>query len=195
MRTVATLVTSLSLGLTLAISAPALAQGTPAPAQLNLAPATIVYDSEGAELGKISSVEGGNVVVDLGGRLATLPGNAFMQTAKGPAITITLAQLTAALDQQAAAEAATLEAAFKPGAEVRGVRGTAVVGTVKLTDAEGVVLTTSGGDVRLPRKAFFLAQSGLATSFTADQFAAAVAETNAASADANAEPAAGKPAN
>jgi hypothetical protein len=44
------------------------------------------------------------------------------------------------------------------------------------------VLTTPSGDVKLPRSAFFVGQAGLATSFTAEEFAAAVAQATAASA-------------
>src|SRR3546814_5887439 len=53
---------------------------------------------------------------------------------------------------------------------------------VKLVAADGVVLTTPTGDVKLPRTAFFIGQAGLATSFTAEQFAAAMQQVNTAAA-------------
>ncbi len=170
-----------SLTLAMAAAAPALAQQAPVPAaaSVNLAPGTIVYDSEGKEIGPIASAEGGTVVVTVGDHPASLPANAFMQTDKGTAITLTLAQLTAALEQQNAALDAQLTAALQPGADIKGVNGNSVVGKVKSADAEGVVVTTPQGDVRLPRKALFVGAQGLATSFTAEQFAAAVAEAGA----------------
>ena len=184
MRKYAGIFTSLTLGMALAAGAPALAQQAPAaaaPAGVNLAPGTTVYDSEGQPIGPIASVEGGNVVVTVGDKPAALPATSFMQTDKGPAITLTLAQLNAALEQQNAALDAQLTAALQPGADIKGVNGNSVVGKVKSSDPEGVVVATAQGDVRLPRKAFFVSAQGLATSFTADQFAAAIAEAGAGS--------------
>jgi hypothetical protein len=182
MRKYTGLFASLTLGMALAAGAPVLAQQAPAPAAaagVNLAPGTIVHDSEGKEIGPISSAEGGTVVVTFGDKQAPLPANAFMQTDKGTAITLTLAQLTAALAQQDAAMEAQLTAALQPGTDIRGVNGNAIIGKVKSSDAEGVVVASTQGDVRLPRKAFFVGAQGLATSFTAEQFAAAVAEAGA----------------
>src|SRR3546814_998094 len=92
------------------------------------APGTVVYDSAGAEIGPISSDAGDNVVVTLNGKPVTLPKNAFTKTDKGPAITITVGQLTAAVDQAAAATAQALAAALMPGADIHGPNGTTVLG-------------------------------------------------------------------
>ncbi len=195
-----------SLALATAMTAaPALAQSAPAaaPAGVTLTAGTTVYDSEGQAIGPIASSDGATVVVTVGDRPAALPASAFMQTDKGTAITLSLTQLNAALDQQAAAADAQLTAALQPGADIKGVNGASVVGKVKTADAEGVVVTTAEGDVRLPRKAFFVAAHGLSTSFSAEQFAAAVAEAKAPDAAAaddaatDAEPAAdaAQPAN
>lgn len=188
MRKFAGFVTSLSLGMALAAGASAHAQEA-APAQASTASTvkldvgTTVYDSEGAAIGPIASVEGGNVVLTVGDKPIALPATSFLTTDKGPAITVTLAQLTEALNKQTADAAAALQAAMQPGAEVHSAQGAAVVGKIKLADAEGIVLTTTeGGDIRIPRDAFFMSQAGLAVSFTAEQFAAAVAEANASGA-------------
>jgi hypothetical protein len=185
MRKYTAFLTSLALGTAVA-AAPALAQPAPAaaPAGVTRTPGTTVYDSEGQAIGPIDSSDGATVVVTVGDRPAALPASAFMQTDKGTAITLTLAQLNAALDQQAAAADAQLTAALQPGADIKGVNGASVVGKVKTADAEGVVVTTAGGDVRLPRKAFFVAAHGLSTSFSAEQFAAAVAEATTPDTDA-----------
>ncbi|MBL0914009.1 MAG: hypothetical protein IBJ13_00360 [Sphingopyxis sp.] len=180
MRKNAGFITALSLALAATAGTAAIAQTPPAAAAIKFDTGAIVHDSEGKEIGPIASSDGTNVVVTMDGKPVALPANAFQQTDKGLAITITHAQLSAALNQQAADASATLEAAFKPGAEIRGVGGKTVVGTVKLADAEGVVVTTPKGEARVPRKAFFLSDVGLQTSFTAEQFAEAVAEVSAA---------------
>lgn len=187
MRKNAGFITALSLTLAATAGTAALAQTPPAAAAIKFDTGAIVHDSEGKEIGPIASSDGTNVVVTMDGKPAALPANAFQQTEKGLAITITREQLDAALSQQAADANATLEAAFKPGAEIRGVGGKTVVGTVKLADAEGVVVTTPKGEARVPRKAFFLSDVGLQTSFTAEQFAQAVAEVSAAPATTSSE--------
>lgn len=196
MRKFAGFVSSLTLGMAALSAAPALAQAADAAAPtVNLAPGTTVYDSEGTEIGPIASVAGANVVVTMEGKPVTLPSNAFMKTDKGTAITITLAQLSAAVNQAATASAAALDAALVVGADVRGANGTAVLGKVKLVDASGVVVSTPTGEVKVPKSAFFVSQTGgLASSFTAEQFAAAMQQaSNAAAADDVAVTAALKP--
>lgn len=182
MRRFAGFIATLSLGAAAVVATPAIAQDAAA-ATVELSAGTKVYDSEGAELGTVISAEGANVVVDLGaGKQVTLPGNAFGQLEKGPTIGATKAQVVAAVDQAEAGSEAKLTAALQPGADVRSAHGSAIVGQVKLAEADGVVLTTPSGDVKLPRSAFFVGQAGLATSFTAEEFAAAVAQATAASA-------------
>jgi hypothetical protein len=195
MRKLAGIVTSLSLGLAMAAGAPAFAQSAPAAAPtINLAPGTTVYDSAGKAIGPIASVADPNVVITVDGKSVALPKTSFMETDKGPAITLTLEQLTAWLDQQAAAATAALNAALVPGANIRSAKGTAIVGKVKVVEADAVVLTTAEGDMRLPKSAFFQSQQGLATSFTAEQFAAAIAEAKAAAQPAATAEAAADPA-
>lgn len=180
MRKYAGLMTSLSLALAATAGATIAQAQTPAAAPaastVKLDVGAKVYDSEGVELGPIASNDGSVVIITFGERQAALPTNAFSQTDKGLAITVTAAQLTAALDQQAAAATAALDAAIQPGAVIHGINGNSIVGKVKLADADGVVVTTESGEARLPRKAFFLSDKGLAMSFTADEFAAALAD-------------------
>lgn len=201
MRKFAGIIATLSIGTAAIVAAPAMAQNAAA-ATVDLSVGAKVFDSEGAELGTVTSAQGANVVVDLGaGKQVTLPSNAFGKLEQGPTIGATKAQVVAAVDQAAAGSDAKLTAALQPGADVRSATGSAVVGKVKLAEADGVVLTTPTGDVKLPRNAFFVGQAGLATSFTAEEFAAAVAQaitTPAPQADATAEAATAdvnKPAN
>lgn len=197
MRKIAGFVTSISLGLAMVAASPAHAQQAEAAAQVALTPGAIVYDSEGAEIGPIASVVDPNVVVTMDGNPITLPGNAVGKTEKGLAIGITRAQLKAAVDQAAAANAQALQSALVPGTAVHSAGGSAVLGQVKLADAEGVVIATPTGDVKLPKHAFFMSSAGLATSFTAEEFAEATsAAAPAANTTAEADAAAAdKPAN
>ena len=95
MRKYAGLFTSLTLGMALAAGAPALAQQAPAAAAtVNLAPGTIVYDSEGKEIGPIASAEGGNVVVTVGEQ-RTMP---VVFTPAAPAIAAIVARPSLAPD-------------------------------------------------------------------------------------------------
>ncbi|MBW8296085.1 hypothetical protein [Sphingopyxis sp.] len=180
MRKFAGFIATLSLGAAAIVAPPAMAQDAAA-ATLDLSVGTKVFDSEGAELGTVTSAQGANVVVDLGaGKQVTLPSNAFGKLEQGPTIGATKAQVVAAVDQAAASSDAKLTAALQPGTDVRSANGSAIVGKVKLAEADAVVLTTPAGDVKLPRKAFFVGQAGLATSFTAEQFAAAMTEASSA---------------
>ncbi|MDZ3832578.1 MAG: hypothetical protein U0S50_12305 [Sphingopyxis sp.] len=186
MRRIAAIVASLSLGTAAISAAPALAQDAAA-AAAKLTVGTKVFDSESSELGTISETQGPNVVVDLGGgKQVTLPANAFGMLEQGPTIGATKAQVLAAVDQAAAGADAKLTEALQPGTDVHSAHGATIVGKVKLADAEGVVLTTPTGDIKLPRDAFFVGQKGLATSFTAEQFADAMQQANSAAAADNA---------
>src|SRR3546814_11998023 len=69
-----------------------------------------------------------------------------------------------------------------PGADIHGANGTTVLGKVKLVEGDNVVVTTPTGDVKLSKSAFFVSQAGLATNFTAEQFASAMQQANQAAA-------------
>ncbi|UZK67025.1 hypothetical protein [Sphingomonas sp. M1-B02] len=183
---------ALTLGLTAIIATSAQAQSqtaqpaTPAPAAAaaaatqgapSLTVGAKVYDAKEGEVGTIESIVGGNAVVATGTEKVTLPPSAFAQWPKGLVIALTRDELNAAAAKARADNAAALVAALKPGAEVRSVRGTALLGTVKsVVGEEWVVLTLAdkSGDLQLPRKAFIMTPAGLALTFTADEFDAAV---------------------
>lgn len=167
---------ALSAAGTIAVPATAIAQDAAAPAGVTLNTGTTVYDSAGAVIGTVSSNDGTNSVINMGDQQIALPNASFGAGEKGPAIGVTLEQLTAGIAQQKAAAQAAVTAALVPGASVKSLNGTAEVGTVKSADADGVILTTTEGDVRLPSNSFFIAAHGLSSSFTAEQFAAAIAQ-------------------
>lgn len=188
MKKIAFYVASLPLAV-MAISSAAVQAQEPPAATTQPAPAaavplevgSAVYDMEGALIGNIVSNDGTNIVVSVGEKQVALPANSFAKNEKGLVLGLTVAQLTASLAEQDAAAAAALTAALVPGAEVRGVNGSAVLGTVKSVNGDIVILTSAQGDVGLPVSAFFMPAHGLSTSFTAEQFAKAVADAAAAS--------------
>src|SRR3546814_9304512 len=53
---------------------------------------------------------------------------------------------------------------------------------VRSVEGDNVVVTTPTGDVKLAKSAFFVSQAGLATNFTAEQFASAMQQANTAAA-------------
>jgi hypothetical protein len=160
------------LGTSLVPSA-AIAQAAPAAAAgPSLVAGVTVYDPQGAEVGKIQSVSGENVILDTGVAKALLPKSAFGAGAKGPSVNATKAQveqLVAAADAKADA---AFDAALIPGAEVRGRSG-ALVGTIKEVTGEQILLDRPTGPVSLTKKAFALGPAGLTISLTAAELEAA----------------------
>jgi len=135
----------------------------------SLVPGTKVYDQDGQEVGQIVKVSGDKVAVAIDGNGLVVPTDAFVKGRKGPALKAPKAKILAVL-KEAEADAAAVDGALKPGAEVRSADGTAVLGKVKAVAPQGAVLTTGEGDITMPRAAFFLSQKGLAVKVTEKQF-------------------------
>ncbi|WP_295635064.1 hypothetical protein [Novosphingobium sp.] len=72
---------------------------TAPPASAAVTSGATVYGSDGAPVGTIASVAGGNAVVDTGSRKATLALNAFGSGPQGPTITVTKSQLEDAVEK------------------------------------------------------------------------------------------------
>ncbi|WP_428680832.1 hypothetical protein [Sphingopyxis sp.] len=159
--------------------ASALALATPAAQAQDAAPATSlvvgakVYDQNGEEVGQIAKVSGDRVAVSIDGNGLVVPKNAFVKSSKGPALKAPKAKIVAVL-RQAEADAAAVDGALKPGAEVRSADGAAVLGRVMAMAPQGAVLTTSEGNITMPRAAFFLSARGLAMKVDEKQFLAGV---------------------
>ncbi|HEX8057114.1 MAG TPA: hypothetical protein VF481_10660 [Novosphingobium sp.] len=90
----------------LGMTAPAFAQDAAAPAPAAEAPAAqaatakagdTVYDTAGEVVATIESVEGQNAVITTGSAKATVPLSSFAAGPKGPTISMTKAQLEAAI--------------------------------------------------------------------------------------------------
>lgn len=162
----------------------ALAQSPAAVAGPDLSPGVMVYDPAGGEVGKIESRSGDMIVIGLDGGPIALPTSSFGLVDKRVAIGVTRADLVAARDKAAAARSEKLDAALVPGAEVKGSTGQAVLAKVKAIEADGVVISTASGDVKIARRAFFMEPTGgLAMNYSPDQFAAMLAKVDKISAD------------
>ena len=153
--------------------AAALAQAAPATqANVTLGAGTLVYDPQGGDVGKIESVNGDNVVLDTGTHKATLPKSAFGTGAKGPTISMTKAQIDAAVAASLAKSQEALTTALVPGAEGRGKAG-AVVGKIKEINGDQVILDRTEGAVSLNKNLFTLTSGALTLGLTAAEFEAA----------------------
>lgn len=161
----------ITVSLAILVPGAALAQA-PAPAGPTLSVGATIYDPQGGEAGKIDSITNDAVVIDTGTHKATLPKSAFGSSAKGPAITITKAQIDAQVATALDKAAGELNAALVPGAEVRGKAGV-VVGTIKEVNGDQVVIDRASGPVSLTKKAFATGPQGLIISLTVAELDAA----------------------
>jgi hypothetical protein len=172
MRHIVSLAAALGLAL---VPAPLCAQtaGPPTTAANPTVGATI-YDAQGAEVGRIESVTGGNAVVFTGTNRATIPLSSFGIGPKGPTLGMTRAQLDDAASKAAAAATEQLRARLTPGTEVRGKAG-AVIATVKALEGDSVVLSTGKSEVRVPITGVGVNAQGIFIGMTQAEFDAAVA--------------------
>lgn len=161
---------ALLLGLASPFGGPAVHAQEPAPAA-SLVVGAKVYDANGEEVGKIAKVTGDRVAVSIDGNGLGVPRQAFVKGSKGPTLQATKAKILAVL-RQAEANAAAVNSALKPGAAVRSADGAVVLGKVASIAPQGAVLTTSEGNITMPRAAFFLSKDGLAIKLSEKQFLA-----------------------
>ena len=165
-------IAALCLAAAMPLAGPAALAQEAAPAA-SLVAGTKVYDQNGEMVGEIVKVSGDRVAVSIDGNGLVVPKNAFVKGAKGPALKAPKAKIVAVL-RQAEADAAAVDGALKPGAEVRSADGAAVLGKITALAPQGAVLATSGGNITMPRAAFFLSDKGLAVKVTEKQFAEGV---------------------
>lgn len=151
------------------LSAVTAVQAQEAAPAASLVPGTKVYDQNGEEVGQIVKVEGDKVAVAIDGNGLVVPKNAFLKSKKGPALKAPKEKILAVL-REAETDAAAVDGALKPGADVYSADGTAVLGKVKAIAPQGAVLTTSAGNITMPRAAFFLSQKGLAVKVNEKSF-------------------------
>lgn len=133
-----------------------------------------IYGPDGAEVGTVEKVEGGNVVVNTGSLKATLPTDVFGDGEKGATIGWNKAQLEAAVTEANQQAAAQLEAALVAGAEVYSVDGQ-LLGTVEKIDGGIVVVAREAGPLSLPQDQIAMQGEKVTFLATAADIEAAVA--------------------
>ena len=134
-----------------------------------------VFGPNGGEVGTVDSVNGDVVVVSTGKNLGALPITAFAKAENGLSITITRADLDAAVEKAAADAKASLLASLTPGTEVKSSTGAVVLGTIQGIEGDLVTIEHDGRPVQLPVAAFMADASGAKITMTEDQFKAALA--------------------
>jgi len=137
---------------------------------------TMIYGSQGGEVGAVTEVGQGYVVLDTGSNLATLPDTAFGRNEQNQVVIgMTKEELDAAIAQAQQEADAKLAAALATGATVHTSDGVQA-GTVREIDAEGnVVIDREAGAIALPKNQFTVdANGGPALLFTDEQLKAAL---------------------
>lgn len=181
----------LALAATAAMPGVALAQTAPAAAATPaVAAGATVYDTAGAVVGTIASTDGTNAVIDTGTVKAAVPVTSLGAGAKGPVLAMTKAQLDAAAGAQQAQAQAAFKSKLVAGAAVYGTGG-AQLGTIKSVDADGVTLTTTDGDAKLPTTGFGPGPQGVTIGMTQAQLKeamSAAAPAAAATTEASSTP-------
>lgn len=177
----------------------AFAQGA-APAATTTAPAAAaptvgakVFDAQGAEVGSIEKVDAANAVVYTGTKRATLPLAAFGKSEKGLLISMTQAQLNAAVAEAESKTSSAMGTALVANAAVKSKDG-AAIGTIQKVEGDNVTISLAGGGPVTVTKQYLTvgADNTLALTMNAAEFKSAVAAasqsgaTAPAGADANA---------
>lgn len=147
---------------------------TPAAEQATPTVGATLFDPQGVEAGTIDSIQANAIIVSTGTAKVAVPTNAVGPGANGLVVSLTKAQLNAAAAQAEMQAQADLRTRLVPGAQVRGVNGETVLGTIK-TAGDTVVLTTAKGDVSLAPSAFGMSPNGLIVGLTPEQLDAAIA--------------------
>jgi preprotein translocase subunit YajC len=162
-------------------AAPTFAQSTTAPADatqqanapttgaasaVTVTPGTSVVDASGAAVGTVESVTPQGAVVSTGTAKAVLPLNAFAKRDNGLAISMTKAELEAAVSTAA-------QPKLEIGAVVNDTAG-GKVGSVESISGDQVTVATANAKAALPKNAFAQGPNGLVIAMTAAQLEAAV---------------------
>lgn len=159
--------------------AAALAQDIPDAVASALAVGAMVYAPDGSEVGTIKSMPGGNVVISTGKHDATLPASVFGRNEKGLLISMTKAQLDAAVEAAEAKANAAMDAALVADAQIHSKDGV-VIGTVQKVEGDDVTIDLPEGTaITLKKEHLTVGQNGLSLFMTAAEFKAAVGAATA----------------
>lgn len=169
------------------LAAAALAfSAVPALANEQVAVGAAVYGPEGAVVGTIVEVEGGQAIIDTGKHKVPLGLDSYGTSEKGPTITVGKAVLDQMMDQQLAERTAARDAALVAGASVM-TGDHQTLGTILEVEGNNVVIARGGDEtnrVTLLREYFSTTEHGLMARLTMAQIDAAMNAGATASADA-----------
>ena len=169
----------------------AFAQAAPAPAAAASTQVTVgatVYGPDGAEVGKVEKVEGGNAVINTGKNSAAVPAAAIGHNDKGLLVSMTRDQLDAAVAAATAKAQGTLDAALVAGAAVNSSDGQAL-GKITSVSPEGLVtVQRESGSFALKKDMFTTDAQGVVLRLTLAQIEAAIAKQQASAATPPAQP-------
>ncbi len=142
-----------------------------------------VFDTAGAEVGSVEKVDGANAVVYTGTKRATLPTSAFAKSDKGLVISMTQAQLNAAVAAAEAQTGSALDAKLVANTPIKSKDGTSV-GTVQKVEGENVTIALAdGGPVTVTKQYLPVGADGnLALTMNSAEFKSAVSAATAQSA-------------
>jgi hypothetical protein len=149
----------------IAVTAPAAAQQGMAPGAdqaLPVKPGTVIYGSDGAEVGTIADQQGDIVVVKVGERMVPIAAGAISGGANGPKIALTRAALVEQFDKRIAAYNAELNSAVKEGAPVQ-TADNQQLGTIQSVSGESVAVESGEGPMTLPKASLALNDQGTVT--------------------------------
>ena len=155
---------------------PAMADTAAMPDLPELTVGANVYGPQGEMVGTVDSITNGVVVVNTGTNKANLEAKVFGKDEKGLLISLTKADLDAAVEQAKMQAAATLDAALVAGAPLHSADGVAL-GTIDKVEGDQVTVNLENGPVILPKNNFATDANGLIVRFTAADLKAAMAGT------------------
>ena len=135
---------------------------------------TVVKDTQGGNVGTVTSVDGEYLVVKTDKHEVRLPKVSFTATAEGALFGMTQAQLNAEVEKSVI-DPATL---LKAGAQVRDTAG-GVVGTIEAVEAELATIKLPSASVKLPVASFAADSEGLVIGATAAELEAQVSAATA----------------
>ena len=150
-----------------------------------------VFDPQGAEVGSIEKVDAANAVVYTGTKRATLPLSAFAKNEKGLLISMSQAQLNAAVASAEAQTTSAMDTKLVSGAQIKSKDGAAVGSVQKLEGDNVTIALTDGNPVTVTKQYLTVGADGnLSLTMNATEFKSAVAaasQTTAAPAGASAK--------
>lgn len=151
--------------MTIAVATPAVAQQGMAPDAAQTAtaePGTVIYGSDGSEIGTVAGQEGEIVFVKVGERTVPIAQTAINQGANGPMIALTRAELVSRFDQEMAKYEADFAAALQQGAAVQ-TADNRQLGTIQGVSGNTVAIESTDGPMTLPTAALALNEKGQVT--------------------------------